>query len=302
MKRGAALRLAFGALSPRQVDGLVARHGSVANVVEAITHDRSDLPRIARDAISVPTHVREAELADLGVTFLTGGDPRFPSAFEVLEGGPRWVFVAGELPDGPSIGLVGSRSCTAYGLELAEAYGMVAARLGWNVVSGLARGIDAAAHRGALNVGRPGDGLGRCVGVLGCGVDVIYPRENRVLFNQVTERGGAILSEFPPGTRPDAWRFPTRNRIIAGLSDLVLVVEASVTGGALITARVALDYGVPVYAVPGDVDRATSVGTNALIRDGAFPVFGPDDLETVLELLRPVVRRDGVGLETSATP
>lgn len=301
MNRAATIRLSFGALSPRQIDGLVTRHGSVENVVKAITRDGTDLPRIIRDAILVPAHVRETELARLGVTFLTGGDPGFPSAFEVLEGGPRWLFVAGELPEGPSIGIVGSRSCTAYGLELAEAYGVVATRLGWNVVSGLARGIDAAAHRGALQVGEPGDGHGRCVGVLGCGVDVVYPRENRHLFDQVTERRGAIISEFPPGTRPDAWRFPTRNRIIAGLSDLVLVVEASVTGGALITARVALDYGVPVYAVPGDVDRATSVGTNALIRDGAFPVFGPDDLETVLELLRPVVQRDSVGLEASAS-
>ena len=126
---------------------------------------------------------------------------------------------------------------------------------------------------------------------------MVYPRTNAALYDQVVGSGGVILSEFPPGTRPDAWRFPTRNRIIAGLSDIVLVVEASETGGALITARIAIDYGIPVYAVPGDVDRETSAGTNTLIRDGAFPVFGPEDLTTLLELLRPVVSvRSGIGM------
>jgi DNA processing protein len=96
------------------------------------------------------------------------------------------------------------------------------------------------------------------------------------------------MSEFPPGTPPEGWRFPTRNRVIAGLSDVLLVVEAGVKGGALITARIALDYGVPVYAVPGDVDRVASVGTNLLIRDGAFPILGPDDLAEVLSLLEPL--------------
>jgi DNA processing protein len=176
----------------------------------------------------------------------------------------------------PAIALVGSRSATAYGLDLAQRYGYVAAQAGWDVVSGLARGIDAAAHRGAIDGGTVGSG--RCVGVLGCGIDVVYPSGNRRLYQQVVERGGVLVSEYPPGIRPDGWRFPTRNRIIAGLGDVVLVVEASQKGGALITARIALDYGVPVYAVPGDVDRDTSTGTNGLIRDGAFPVFGPEDL------------------------
>ena len=172
-------------------------------------------------------------------------------------------------------------------LAHAERYGSVAAEVGWHVVSGLARGIDAAAHRGALCASEYGDG--RCIGVLGSGIDVVYPKGNSDLYRQVTGAGGVIVSEFPPGTRPDAWRFPTRNRIIAGLVDVVLVVEATRRGGALITARIALDYGVPVYAVPGDVDRETSMGTNDLIRDGAFPVFDPEDLATVLSLLGPVV-------------
>lgn len=124
--------------------------------------------------------------------------------------------------------------------------------------------------------------------VLGSGIDVVYPRSHRALHTSVLETGGVVISEFPPGTPPEGWRFPTRNRIIAGLSDVLLVVEAGLKGGALITARVALDYGVPVYAVPGDIDRVASVGTNLLIRDGAFPIFGPDDLAEVLGLLGPL--------------
>jgi len=149
-------------------------------------------------------------------------------------------------------------------------------------VSGLARGIDGAAQRGSVSVG------GHCHAVLGSGVDVVYPRSNRDLYQSILDAGGAVSSEYPPGTSPEAWRFPTRNRIIAGLSDVILVVEAGLKGGALITARIALDYGIPVYAVPGDVDRVASVGTNLLIRDGAFPILGGDDFAEVLNLLEPL--------------
>lgn len=121
--------------------------------------------------------------------------------------------------------------------------------------------------------------------MLGSGIDVIYPVAHRKLFRSILDTGGLITSEYPPGTPPEGWRFPTRNRIIAGCSDVLIVVEAGVKGGALITARIALDYGVPVYATPGDVDRAVSVGTNLLIRDGAFPILGPEDLAEILDLL-----------------
>ena len=146
------------------------------------------------------------------------------------------------------------------------------------MVSGLARGIDGAAHRGLIVAG------GRGVAVLGCGIDVAYPREHRRLGEQILELGGAIVSEYPPGSRPDPWRFPPRNRIIAALSAAVIVVEAGITGGALITALKAAEYGIPVFAMPGDVDRKASQGTNRLIRDGALPVFGPDDLIEELSL------------------
>jgi DNA processing protein len=224
-------------------------------------------------------------LRDAGISFISRGSAAYPGRLARFDDAPPWLFVKGspdELPD-PTIGIVGSRSCTSYGRALAEAYGLTASEAGWSVVSGLARGIDAAAHTGAIAGPTP------CVGVVGSGIDIIYPAENWELYGDLLAAGGRVVSEYPPGTRPDGWRFPTRNRIIAGLSEVILVVEATHTGGALITARVALDYGVPIYAVPGDVDRPTSQGTNALIRDGAFPIFGPDDLAEVLNLVQPLV-------------
>ncbi|MEZ5175876.1 MAG: DNA-processing protein DprA [Acidimicrobiia bacterium] len=289
MTRQAAVRLAHGALAPRRVDELIDRFGTIDAAVDAVERGLPRLPDASQQAIRVDRATREAELLALGVEFVMAGDESYPGRLTNYDGAPRWLFVRGRMPEGPAIGIVGSRACTAYGRELAAAYGLAAVRSGWNVVSGLARGIDAAAHRGARPDQPPTSGTGRCIGVLGCGIDVVYPAENRSL-HQVVAASGAIVSEYPPGIRPDAWRFPTRNRIIAGLSDIVLVVEASVTGGALITARIAIDYGVPVYAVPGDIDRSTSAGTNALIRDGAFPIFGADDLAAVLDLLAPLTQ------------
>jgi DNA processing protein len=284
VSRSGAIRLAHGALSPTAVDRHIARFGSVDAAADAIAVGRTKLGPVARGAVRIDAHTREEQLEDIGVGFQEASSNSFPDRLGVYPDAPRWLFSKGTVPDGPSIGIVGSRACTSYGIELAESYGAAAARARWVVVSGLARGIDAAAHRGALNEG------GRCTAVLGSGIDVIYPRSNRELHSRLLQNSGCVLSEFPPGTRPDGWRFPTRNRVIAGLSDVILVVEASERGGALITARIALDYGVPVYAVPGDVDRVTSGGTNRLIRDGAFPIFDADDLTTVLSLVTPLIR------------
>lgn len=133
--------------------------------------------------------------------------------------------------------------------------------------------------------------------VLGSGVDVWYPREHADLGEALIAAGGAVISEYPPGTRPEAWRFPARNRIISGLSAAVVVVEAAEKGGALITARLAAEQGREIFAVPGDVDRRTSVGTNLLIRDGAVPVLGPDDLIEALSLVlgTPPRAKEGAG-------
>jgi DNA processing protein len=206
------------------------------------------------------------------------GHPDYPTGLLDLEDPPP-LFVAGETSPAPAVGVVGTRTCTRYGVALAEAMGAALARAGWITVSGLARGIDAAAHRGALAAG------GEAVAVLGCGVDIVYPTENRSIYDRILEGQGAVMSEYPPGTRPDRWRFPARNRIIAAIASAVVVVEASARGGALITARLAAELGRPVFAVPGDVDRPASMGCNLLIRDGAHPALGPGDLIEELELV-----------------
>lgn len=206
------------------------------------------------------------------------GTIEYPVGLGDLEAPPS-LHLLGTLNAAPGVAVVGTRRCTRYGIELAEAFGAALAGAGWTTVSGLARGIDAAAHRGCLTAD------GHAVAVLGSGIDVCYPRENQPIYDRILESGGAILSEYPAGTPPDRWRFPARNRIIAAISAAVVVVEAARTGGALITARLAAEIGRPVFVVPGDVDRLASVGCNLLIRDGAQPVLGAGDLIEELSLI-----------------
>lgn len=201
----------------------------------------------------------------------------YPVGLRDLEDAPA-IHVVGDLTCAPGVAVVGTRRCTRYGVDLAEAFGSAISSSGWTTVSGLARGIDAAAHRGALAAG------GHAVAVLGSGVDVCYPAENRPIYDGILSSGGAVISEYGPGTPPARWRFPARNRLIAAMSAAVVVVEAARTGGALITARLAGEIGRPVFAVPGDVDRPASEGCNRLIRDGAHPVLGPEDLIEELSL------------------
>lgn len=173
--------------------------------------------------------------------------------------------------DEAAVGIVGARKCSPYGIRTAESLGFQLAKLGLLVVSGLARGVDTAAVQGALQAGGP------AAAVLGCGLDVVYPPENRALYEDVAENG-LLLSEYPPGTRPLAHHFPVRNRIISGLSLGVVVVEGRAASGALITARHALEQGRDVFAVPGNIDSPMSVGPNRLLRDGAIPLLSGEDV------------------------
>ena len=281
----ALLRLAFAGLAPRRVDSLVERFGTVEAAVSAIVSGGTGLDRAVVDEVAASATIRRHQLGTAGIDFMTRDQAEYPRRLADAALAPRWLFAVGDpsIARAPTLAIVGTRACTTYGRDLAFAYGAVAASMGWCVVSGLAKGIDGAAHEGSVSAG------GRCVAVLGCGVDVVYPRRHRALYGAITACGGAVVSEFPPTTPPHAWRFPTRNRIIAGMADVVLVVEANASGGALITAGLALDMGVPVFATPGDVDRPASIGTNLLIRDGAFPIFGGDDLAEVLDLIVPGV-------------
>ena len=275
----AQLRLAFSGMHPGRVAKMVSTRGGASRALRAIERGGGDVPDLARVAVAVPAAERRAELAASGMAVVYLGGVGYPEHLARWEDAPDVLFVRGDLPLEPGVAVVGTRKCTAYGREVATRYGTAIADAGWTLVSGLARGIDGAAHRGTVDAG----GVG--VAVLGCGLDVAYPREHLRLGEGLVSLGGALVSEYPPGTRPDGWRFPLRNRVIAGLCRAVVVVEAAVTGGALITANLAMEYGISVFAVPGDVDRDTSVGCNLLIRDGAHPVLDPADLIEELALI-----------------
>jgi len=216
----------------------------------------------------------ELERADrLGVDIVSREDSRYPKNLLNIHTPPPLLYVKGDLAgeDGLALAIVGSRSASRYGIEAAGKFSKRLAKGGVTIVSGMARGVDTAAHLGALEV------EGRTIAVLGCGLDVVYPPENRKLFERI-EQGGALISEFPLGTPPDAVNFPRRNRIISGLSLGVVVVEASLKSGSLITARYAIEQGRDVYAIPGNINSSGSRGTNSLIKDGAKLVEDPEEV------------------------
>lgn len=226
---------------------------------------RLDAPRAAAE--------QRRLAASLGVAILTLEDPDYPERLRLIPDPPRVLYRLGSfLPqDGDGIAVVGARAATPYGLSVAERLGRELAAAGVTVVSGLARGIDGRAHRGALAGG------GRTVAVLGTGLDRIYPPEHRGLAGSVAS-DGALLSEFPFGAEPEPWHFPLRNRVISGLARAVVVVEAAERSGALGTADMALEQGREVFAVPGPIDAPTSAGTNRLIRQGAGLVGSARDI------------------------
>lgn len=216
-------------------------------------------------------------LAEKEAFAVTLADDSYPELLKEIPDPPPVLFVRGELPDAPGVSLVGSRKASATGLDAAREIGRALGRRGACVVSGLALGIDAAAHEGALEAGGP------TVGVLGCGIDVVYPRKNFGLFERVRE-SGAVISEYYLGEAPLAWRFPARNRIIAGLCEHLVVVEAAEKSGALITARHALDSGREVWAAPGPMGALECRGSNKLLADGAGVLW---DVEEFAEALVP---------------
>ena len=279
MSQDARLRLAFCGLHPDRAARLVREHGSAAAALAALADGRAAAAEVVRGAAGLGGKACRDRLARLKVSPVFRGEPGYPDHLGQLPGAPEVLFVKGRLPLGPGVAIVGTRRCTRYGMGLARAYGRACAEAGWPVISGLARGADAEAHRGVVEAG----GVG--VAVLGCGPDIVYPAEHRPLAEALLAAGGAVATEYPPGARPEPWRFPPRNRIISGLAAAVVVIEAAETGGALITAAAALEQGRHVFAVPGDVGRQTSRGCNLLIRDGATPVLDPEDLVTSLSLL-----------------
>ena len=218
-----------------------------------------------------------------GLHLLTIQDAAYPSKLKNIGDPPILLYYKGNLPDFdalPMIGVVGTRKASAYGMQTAKRLGYQIAKCGGIVVSGMAYGIDGMAMSGALTAGQV------TVGVLGCGADMVYPLSNRALFKDV-ESYGCILSEFAPGTQPVKWNFPKRNRIISGLSNGVLVVEAPEGSGALITANHALEQGRDVFVVPGNIDQPGFVGSHRLLRDGAILVSSGWDILSEYEALYP---------------
>ena len=219
------------------------------------------------------------QLEAKGITVLIQTDENYPRRLQELEQPPPVLYMLGELTseDEWAVAVVGTRRVTAYGRQVAEDIAGTLARNGISVISGLARGIDSISHQAALHAG------GRTIAVLGSGLDRIYPPENRRLAEQIAAHG-ALISDYAPGTPPEASNFPPRNRLISGLSLAVVIVEAGQTSGALITAAFAADQGREVFAVPGNISSPGSKGTNRLIRDGAQPLLHPEQVLEALEL------------------
>lgn len=226
------------------------------------------------DSISTWDVVKEYQnMKDKGVWFVTITSKQYPKRLRNIPSSPYALFVKGSLPkdDVPTIAIVGARECTPYGELMSRKFAKSLAQMGIQIVSGMARGVDSAGQEGALSAG------GTSFGVLGCGVDICYPREKIGLYMKLQEQGG-ILSEFPFGTNPLPQYFPARNRIISGLADVILVMEAKEKSGSLITADMALEQGKDVYALPGPVNSKLSEGCNHLIRQGAGILLSPEDL------------------------
>ena len=268
-------------LGPTRSRRLVERLGKVENVFRAsLTElEACGLPASAAQSLALGASRQSAEqelarVASAGVTLMCYDDPGYPEALKNIYDPPVILYIRGNRGalTAPGIAVVGTRHPTPYGLGMAERLSCDLSARGLIIFSGLARGVDSAAHRGAVQA------RGQTVGVLGTGVDVVYPRENKKLADQMLELGGALISEFPMGTSPTPQNFPIRNRIISGLSVGVLVVEAGEYSGTRITARCALEQCREVFAVPGNVTNRLSWGPNTLIKQGAKLVATWEDV------------------------
>jgi DNA processing protein len=248
--------------------------------LEAVQGVDSEISRAVGDWEKHFDLAREEErLARSGADFLTVADSAYPKLLREIHDPPIGMYRKGGYQfELPCIAIVGTRRPTFYGVAVAKSLAAQLAKLGFCVVSGLARGIDTAAHEGALEAG------GRTAAVLGTGLDIVYPPENLDLYRRIAETG-AVLSEFPLGRRADRTTFAMRNRIVSGMSEAVVVVESAVDGGAMITSRFAGEQGRLLFAVPGRIDQSTSAGCHQLIRDGATLLTGVEDILSELNYL-----------------
>jgi DNA processing protein len=278
-RRALLVLLGLASMTARRLMELASSYGSAASCLEAIRRGDGASAKDQDLARSLDPSAEEERLIATGATLVAVYGRGYPDSLLDLFDPPAGLFVRGATLEDlvPRVAIVGARNCSAAGREMAAGLGRALTAAGVCVVSGAARGIDAAAHRGAISMAGP------TVAVLGGGIDVAYPRENRRLLHEIAG-SGAVVSEYPPGTRAEPFRFPARNRIVAALSSAVVVVEGAAGSGSMITADHALDLGRDVFAVPGSVNSALAEVPLALIREGAVPIRGPDDLLEDLHL------------------
>lgn len=237
----------------------------------------------------------EKTLASLGASFISQEDPLYPPLLHHLPDPPLGLYTLGTVPlDRPAIAIVGSRRASLYGLGVAKRFAMELARKGFCIISGLARGIDTAAHEGALAA------EGITWAVLGCGVDKVYPPENQALYHEIAQKG-RLISEFRLHQPVDKYTFPMRNRIISGLAQAVVVVETDLNGGSMITARLAGEQGKLLLVVPGRIDQSSSLGCHTLIRDGATLVRNVEDILDELAYLKAPPQAQLIGASPKKT-
>ncbi|MBL8014174.1 MAG: DNA-protecting protein DprA [Candidatus Omnitrophica bacterium] len=297
---------AISGLGPKRIKSLIDHFGSVQKVLSLSHTDLTHVDGISDHVALNWVHFSRDRFLTHEYNLMRSGniqavcieDARYPKYLKEISDAPVVLYVQGSLEslNEPSVAMVGSRRASLYGLGIASRFSFEFAQAGLSVVSGLARGIDTSAHQGALKAG------GITIAVLGCGLNTVYPAENAKLAQQVCERG-AVISEFPMDTPPASYNFPRRNRIISGLSQGVLVVEAAIKSGALITSDFALEQGREVFAVPGNVGDLSSQGTNLLIQQGAKLAMCVED---VLQDLAPGLRsfvnaQESQSLEASVT-
>lgn len=267
-------------IGTRRIGKLLKAFGSERAVYEA---DQAQLGKVLNESMAKAVKQfsqrwdlqgEYEKLREKGISFVTCKEQEYPISLKKMKDPSYALYWIGSLPPErvPTAAVIGARECSEYGRQMAVAFGERLAKRGVSVVSGMARGIDGIAQQAAI------DGGGKTFAVLGCGVDICYPASNRPLYEQIISTGGGILSVFPPGSGPRKQNFPERNRIVAGLSDVLLVVEARQQSGTWITVDMALEQGKEVYAVPGRLTDRLSDGCNLLIRQGAGIALSPEDL------------------------
>lgn len=271
----------FGALTVEKIWNSIPDKVSIYNIEGKVLREKGLLqPAQAESFDAFRKYEKRQEiqeeyekLKERGIRFITPFDQDYPKGLQNIAAKPMGLYWKGRLPDRdyPVAAIVGARECTSYGGQIARFLGKELSSQGVQIVSGLASGVDGAGHMGALDAGKP------TYGVVGCGINICYPKENYKLY-EMMERTGGIVSEYGLGTRPRPGNFPMRNRIISGMSDIIIVVEAREKSGSLITAETALEQGKDVFAIPGRITDILSAGCNRLIQQGAFPLLEVGDI------------------------